>query len=471
LIFGIFCVHLVWLLLCERTWDDDCLVRFLKLRDAPLDAMFDRWVRPLFALLYFLPARIGLFAVNFQALLLSLLTAWLVFKTAKEMKLAVPQLSIVFLIFQPFWWGTSAQAVTEPLAGLIIAASLYFHTTKRWELFALMGGFLPLARLELIVLLPLWVIVLWRKKEFIRFPFLTLPGLLWLVAGSLHFGAPTWLFSSTHAYGTGPFSWYFERYIYIAGAPVLYFVWLALLKSRRAEFRHGLFFSAFFLYILIFWKADIGSVGFLRHLVVISPVAALLANEGFSKWLDKKDRLSLFASSALITITTFMILSRELIGHHNLGEINLANGITISFCAIAMLVNSANNYKVPKAFFIAGVFMVSTLSAEKPLELSPEQQEVKRAAKFCWKNDINPTYVNHPWFGWFLDRSQTKFKKVTVENLDSAPVGSVVIWENHYSHRLAGNVMPEYFRDSRFVLIKSFEPVLNRFIIAVLRKE
>lgn len=52
------------------------------------------------------------------------------------------------------------------------------------------------------------------------------------------------------------------------------------------------------------------------------------------------------------------------------------------------------------------------------------------------------TLANHTWFYWAgdLNRYEDNFDHLTLSNLDSAENGTVVIWETHYSNRLAGDV-------------------------------
>jgi hypothetical protein len=58
--------------------------------------------------------------------------------------------------------------------------------------------------------------------------------------------------------------------------------------------------------------------------------------------------------------------------------------------------------------------------------------------------------VNHPWF-FFLsgnDRSDTlRHPRVTRANLEQLEPGSFVVWENHYSARLAGDVPLDHFAE------------------------
>src|SRR6185503_2740150 len=123
-----------------------------------------------------------------------------------------------------FFFGTSRVALTEPLAATLICAGFYFMVQKKWMWYALMGGLLPLARLEMSLVLILWILPLAREKQWKNLVWMALPMVVWNVAGGLIAGDFAYVFTQTfgadkgvNRYGYTGFAHYFERYFYVTG--------------------------------------------------------------------------------------------------------------------------------------------------------------------------------------------------------------------------------------------------------------
>lgn len=95
---------------------------------------------------------------------------------------------------------------------------------------------------------------------------------------------------------------------------------------------------------------------------------------------------------------------------------------------------------------ILGLVISYTLITEPPIGLIPERQLMNDVAGWYGDTELD-TYVNHVWFFYAgdFDFYGDQFHTLNKNNLASADSGSIVIWESHYGHRLAGDVMPEYF--------------------------
>jgi len=65
--------------------------------------------------------------------------------------------------------------------------------------------------------------------------------------------------------------------------------------------------------------------------------------------------------------------------------------------------------------------------------------------------DSKAIHVNHIWYFWTQgkDPEDQRFHPVTQGSLAMAPVGSVLLWDLHYSPRLGGDVGLEYFESHR----------------------
>jgi tetratricopeptide (TPR) repeat protein len=86
--------------------------------------------------------------------------------------------------------------------------------------------------------------------------------------------------------------------------------------------------------------------------------------------------------------------------------------------------------------------------------MNPERNAMQEVSDFYTSSYLQEktTYVNHVWFFWAneLDKFDTlKFKPVTIENLNKAAQGELLIYDTHYSHRLAGDVPLKWFKDHK----------------------
>ena len=94
-------------------------------------------------------------------------------------------LVIPFLLFQSFYFTVSGSELAEPLAAAILAFGYSFYLNKKFLYFAIAGSLLPLARMEMSVLLILWVYILFISKNYRFILILFIPCLIWSQAGTL----------------------------------------------------------------------------------------------------------------------------------------------------------------------------------------------------------------------------------------------------------------------------------------------
>ena len=82
------------------------------------------WSRPLFTLLYSLPAQVGYPATKIFTLLISLATAWQTFCIARDLGIARAELAVPLLLLQPAFFLLFPSTLTEPLFALLFVVAL-----------------------------------------------------------------------------------------------------------------------------------------------------------------------------------------------------------------------------------------------------------------------------------------------------------------------------------------------------------
>lgn len=539
----------VWEFTSIAPWDDDCVGKYFNAKDAINDPkqFISLWNRPLFVILFFLPFQLGKHAILFMSII-SAFSACALYLAAKKLEIKNAILLLPLLLFQAFYFTIAKSALAEPLASAILCFGIYFYVHKRFLAFALVGALLPLARLELALFLLVWAFVLIREKQFKLLLILAVPTVLWNFAGTFFTGELFWLYeqtvgkeNSSNRYGHTSFWHYFHRYIYVLGPVVFYFFFIGLfenlMKRKSRILISGQFILGFALYVVFSWKLNLGqAAGFLRHLITLSPLAAILALEGFNYWLQyikakgskkskspkellqekiaereaevleeieiikasdkkakaikfeinrikkefeiwkkhevqnlKKDETG-FSSffnksripfySLLLIVLSYFAFSKKLLSHHKLvEEADYTNLILVSTIVLMLVVFKilsrkglfSQALKTTSIVLVSGLIMAHTLITEKPdSHNSPERESMTRVSQLYAKSDLSKlkTYVNHSWFFWAnnFDRDREKYETITEENLKAAPDNSVIIWENHYSRRLAGDVQIDFFK-------------------------
>ncbi len=287
------------------TWDDDCPGRYFNTLNAFNDPLqfISVWNRPLFVIIFAPFVHLGRWVIPVLMTLISAIGAYYLYLGVKKQQIKNAFLVISFLLFQPFLFSLSRNAETEPLSVAIIGIGFYFLSNKKWLSFAIVGGLLPLARLELSVLLIFWAYYLIQNKQIKLLLFLALPTFLWNLTGWILTGDFLYVLNSTigkdtgeNRYGQTTFGHYFQRFIYVI-SPLIYLYFLVGLVyktyiKKLDPFIWFQFVVGFLMYVIFSWKLSIGNAaGFLRNLTPLSPLVALLALEGYNYLWNLWDKI------------------------------------------------------------------------------------------------------------------------------------------------------------------------------------
>ncbi len=472
---SLYLLYVVWGLSSNGTWDEDCPTRYYNTLAALTDPrMFiSLWNRPLFILIFFLPVQLGKASIPILMSAISAFGAMMLFRSARALKMRNAFLAVPFLMLQPYFLGVGRDAMTEPLAAVIICIGLYFAVKKKWIAFALIGALLPLARTEMATLLPLWAMVLILNKQWKIIPLLAVGMIAWNLAGWLIDGDPLYIITQTlygspeeNRYGHQPFNTYFTRYFYVIGPVIFFFLILGIterIKSRSWQWLiMGQFVIGLLVYTLFAWKINLGqSAGFLRNLIPLSPLAAILALYGINFWFRgmflRKDRwIILGAAVAAVALTAIFFRNKIRIHHlltthfdpYNLPIVGFLGLITL----LLVLFYKGEKNKRSQRVLLSGVCLLlagHTLVTEPPdANMNPERDMIDEVVTAYQKLGLEQaplTFCSHGWFFWagHYNKNDARFKPMRLDDIHSAPAGSVVIWENHFSNRLGADVSLE----------------------------
>jgi len=473
---AIYVLMCFWGLSSEQTWDDDTMTRYYQVKNAfnEPEQFVSTWNRPLFTAIFAIPLQFGRDVIVYVMAFISVLTCFVLYKAFEKQENS--WLIIPFVAFQTFFFPISTNALAEPLAACIIACGFYFYMKENWVAFAIIGSLLPLARLELSPLLGIWAIILISRKKFRFLPIFLIPLLIWNFAGTYFYGDWTWLWNVTlgkehlaNRYGHTTFLWYFQRYIFIVGPVVFFFmligIWDAIKRKYYDWFVVVQFIAGFLIYVVFSWKFDMGnSAGFLRHLVVLAPLAGILAWAGFNTWLDL-DKKKLFLMELAIVFIGAMV-SKKLIMHHFVGDFWYVPISIIIGLVMLRMIPSKKVIMVTVVTLLVGY----TLITEPPdANANIERKIMTEVSNFVYEKAGNrKTYSNHVWFYWANDIDYNKHGRMTMQDIAQAKRGEFLVWENHYSNRLAGDVPFDFlYQNPQYELLLTITTKDERFASAV----
>jgi tetratricopeptide (TPR) repeat protein len=529
-------ISLVYGFLSDAPWDDDCIVRCFNARASWSEPaqFFSVWNRPLFMVLFAPAALIGREAMMVQMILLTAWGGWLLYQSLQRLGAQDAHWVLPFFFFQAFYFSISRNFLTEPLAVTVICIGLHALVHQRFVLFAVMGGLLPLARLELIAILPFWAVALLQAKHFKQIALMAVPLVVLMLLGYLvkDTDDPLWLVTDTlgkegkNRYGSREVWHYFQRFAYVVGPVVFFFLVIGVLE-RLVRLRLDLFvflqgIGILLLYVVFSTKLNMGnSAGFLRNLIPMSPFVAVLAYEGLMAWQGRAYTSSVASAAAsaashghrkkskaasrpqrianpwwalgrvhLFGVVAVAVLwayfSKKLESHHKISGIT--DHAPVLFGAALLIIGLAQllvwrTRIAPRAVLATTALLASAgalgyaLWTERPdAHLNPERKAISVLSTLYKDSYLRewPLYANHPWFFWPNDLGypdKTRYRTLTKAALDTADAHSVVLWENHYSHRLQGDVqLADLYKRKDMVELAHVVSTDHRAIVGLFQK-
>jgi len=143
----------------------------------------DLWGKPLFNILSSPFSQFGFLGIKIFNVVVSLLSAVLVYDLAKHFKWDAGFSAVVMLLFTPIYFIVIPSGLTEPLFGLVLLIAIWLFFKDRLLLSALVISFIPFARNEGFVLIPLFLLAFILKRKYFVIPFLTTGFLLFSLIG------------------------------------------------------------------------------------------------------------------------------------------------------------------------------------------------------------------------------------------------------------------------------------------------
>lgn len=393
---------------------------------------FDHWGKPLFTILSSPFAQLGFKgAVTFN-IIAGIASGVLVALTAKKMGAKFSWLGILMTVFTPLFFVISFSSLTEILFAFTLVLAIYLFVTQNYQWSAIVISFIPFARTEGVIFLPLFALGLAKNYKSIwflltGFVIMSVIGypvhkdLLWTITKNPYHG-------STSIYGSGdPFHFFMEAPAIFGWPLIISFVLgvvamvLTFYKQKNGQFAvHAILILGcslgYFLAHSLVWAFGIGaSAGLTRVMAGIVPLLALTGLFGLSYFLESIK----WSGTTRVWVLTVLAL----------------------------------------------VFVIEGTTKNKfPLELKKMDQTVIDACQFIRNENLDQEFIVYynPLEAYTLkldpfstERSRERVLDNTLPSKDLS-AGSVIIWDSQFGPVEGGLAKEVLLNDSELNLLKAF---------------
>ncbi len=291
--------------------------------------LLDHWGKPLFTLLASPFAQLGHWGMSLFNALCFVATCWAADGILRRAGTVARWGYPPALLLVPVYGTMVLAGMTEVFFGLLTVLVLRALVEERFLLAAMIASFMPFARPEYVVVLPLvgiWLIV---QRQWRILPWLLTGHLIFALAGAIMLGDALWYFHSdpytgaADLYGHGDLLHFWHVRSRIFGTPLLVLLLVALFASLYLAMRKGqerpmlrsLLVMALLpalgillVHAVLWWQGLKGSLGLERVLATAAPLLVL-----FAVWAPAR-LLATRAGSGLASRTGAVLIATAYIG-------------------------------------------------------------------------------------------------------------------------------------------------------------
>jgi hypothetical protein len=286
-----------------------------------------QWGKPLFTTLSSAFAQFGYAGMVSFNIILFLLSSWFFYKVCRHYKCRGIWFGILIMFCAPVYARMVLAGMTEVLFATLYLGTIWSFTQKKYALGALIFGFSLLSRPEALVLLPLVGLYL-LLKEWKSTPLLLVGLLVYGVCTFIVFQDPLWFIHADpydpngSIYGSGEFMKFFASMKSIIGIPAAIILICSLLVyALKTDIRKsadtdelafsvliiGGFFLVFLTHSFLWWKGIKGSMGLIRVIATVTPLAALISMRGWTFLIEKTDSRKYLSYGLTLVFAVLMV--------------------------------------------------------------------------------------------------------------------------------------------------------------------
>lgn len=236
--------------------------------------------------------------------------------------------TILLIAFAPVYFQITLSCLTEVLFSFVLVLAVYWFVCDKFPLSAAVLSFIPFVRSEGVILLPIFALALMLERSYRSVWLLALGALLYGVIGCFVFSDFLWFIHrqpyslGASIYGNGELFHFVKESGAIFGLPLTaltlagLFLWVGDIgrqKTRRSKetSRFVIITGSWFLYLsahsYVWWKGMGGSLGLIRVIGGVIPLAALTAMKTFEfaqrKLKKETTAYTIFSVFAILQMT------------------------------------------------------------------------------------------------------------------------------------------------------------------------
>ncbi len=447
--------------------------------------------KPGYKLFTVIPSLFGYDAVLMFNALIASLSVYFTYLLLRVYKINYAYFGALLLSMQPLFFDLSFRAYAEIFTSLLILTVLILYKKENYFWSALVCGYIFTVRQEIALLIIVFAVIYFRKKNYLAIAALAIFPLIYNVLGFIKTGDIFFVLTemkslSAYSYKTQGISHYFIVYIFIVG-PVTLLLFLSgffgfLSDTKRYKEYIGQYGIFYIIFISIFGVqlmtmfTDGANPGNWRYLLHISPVAAVFATIGLNNLAKPDFRKTAYILTGILALITLAFFSKATDGFILLDVTDYTKFfiIVISLALIAFMSKEpAVNYLNKLSVALLILSLISLYLSFTPKQLSAENVALKQTSEFLNTIDINgrDIFYNHTFIPFYSDKHYREagknFKRLITDNIKTAKKGDIVIWDSHYSYRpkdLKNDVQLETIKnDSTYKLLKNINSSDGRF--------
>lgn len=397
----------------------------------------DQWGKPVYTALVFPFSLLGIQFARLFNVLVGLAAIVLSIKIIRLSNEKFNLLPVFFIAFSPMYFLLMQSCLTEILFSFVLVLSFWLFFSEKYYWAAAALSFIPFVRTEGIVIFPIFILALILAKKYWAVPLLLIGSLFYSLVGYPHYHDWLWIFHQMpyslgkSVYGSGSLFSFVQQspnifgWPFLAGLIIGLIVWtLRKLKSFKLAEKPFLFYflivGSFLTYFAahsyVWWRGTGGSLGLIRVIAAVVPLAAIIAMVGFNSILSR------------IKNTTFQI-------------------ILIFAIVVLQLVVPFKQHHLP-------------LPIERPQALMLEASEYLKSLK-----ETSKIYYFDPYLVHYLEidpYDQTSNNWGVVDKFRPSAtmtLGDILVWDAHFGPNEGGVLLSNLMVDPYLQLIKSLLPI------------
>ena len=396
----------------------------------------DEWGKPVYTALVFPFSFGGIQVARMFNVFVGLVTIWVSINIIRFSDERFNLLPLFFIAFSPTYFLLMQSCMTEILFSLVLVLTIWLFFRENFYWSAVVLSFIPFVRTEGVVIFPLFVIAFLLVKKYYAIPLLLAGSLFYTLIGYPHFRDWLWIYNQMpysmgeSLYGSGSLFHFVQNSPEIFGEAFLIFLVIGLftwtyriLKSFQLTGKGFLMyflivgsFTAFFAaHSYVWWKGTGGSLGLIRVIAGVIPLAAIIALSGLNTILLK-------IKNAIYRI------------------------VIIGIIIIFQLVSAFTKQPVPVPLETTQELI---LDASAYLKTLPEKAKI---------------YYFDPYLVHFLDLDpyNQSFSNWGVADKIKPSVslnkGDLLVWDAHFGPNEGGVQLENLFKDEQLQLLKAILP-------------